>query len=80
MSPPPRGRGQLSRTPDEHEREREQQSPDDIPDASPTRNGQGKMERKRGRRSESAERSYSPRPKDGLTKSPSKQNRLRYVF
>jgi hypothetical protein len=79
MSPPHRGRGLSPRSPAEQVRGREQFR-DDIPDASPVGNGQGRLDRRHGRRSESAERPYSPRPKDALLKSPSKQDRLRYAI
>mgnify|MGYP007132916631 CR=1 FL=1 len=70
-----RGRyGSIS--PDAHRRDRDR-SPNGFVDASPVEVGQGKIDRNRGRHSISDRRSYSP---DEQTKSPSKQERLRYVL
>lgn len=75
ISPPARGRSRVSRSPDTHRKGRDH-SPADVLDSSPAKDGQIKIDghKKRGRRSASAEKSYSPRSKDGqANKSPGKQ-------
>ncbi|KAI5078848.1 hypothetical protein GOP47_0006519 [Adiantum capillus-veneris] len=65
MSPPPRGRSRISRSPEPYRKERDH-SPAGEPVGSPVKDGHLNSDghRKRGRRSASAEKSYSPQSRE----------------